>query len=137
MAGSLENRGKLRELIDKFQFVKHLIPNQPVEIFGIRNKSLYLRYLLSNKLYNTHLHHLLYLCHCRFSQHTKYTFHQEKEQFAIPSSDLGGKTIFAGVRFSDTKCCIERNDFFVIFKAEVFGRELDRICGLIGVHIDL
>ena len=59
------------------------------------------------------------------------------EPFAIPFSDLGEKIVFAGVRFSDTKCCIERNDFFVIFKAEVFGRELDRISGLIGVHIDL
>ncbi len=43
------------------------------------------------------------------------------EPFAIPSSDLGGKIVFAGVRFSNTKCCIERNDFFVILKAEVFG----------------
>ena len=37
----------------------------------------------------------------------------------------------------DTKCGIERNGFFIVLKAEVFGRELDRISGLVGVHIDL
>ena len=38
---------------------------------------------------------------------------------------------------SDTKRGIERNDFFIVLKAEVFGRELDSIGGLVGVHIDL
>ena len=38
---------------------------------------------------------------------------------------------------SDTKRGIERNDFFVVLKAEVFSRELDCISGLVGVHIDL
>ena len=43
----------------------------------------------------------------------------------------------AKVLISDTKCGIERNDFFIVIKAEVFGRELDCIGGLVGVHIDL
>lgn len=42
----------------------------------------------------------------------------------------------ATLLFSDTKCGIERNDFFVALKAEVFCRELDSISGLVGVHID-
>ena len=37
---------------------------------------------------------------------------------------------------SDTKRGIERNDFFVVLKAEVFCRELDCISGLVGVHVD-
>ena len=37
----------------------------------------------------------------------------------------------------DAECGIERNDFFIVLKAEVFGRELDCISGLVGVHIDL
>ena len=37
----------------------------------------------------------------------------------------------------DAECGIERNDFFIVLKAEVFGRELDSISGLVGVHIDL
>ena len=37
----------------------------------------------------------------------------------------------------DTECGIEGNDFFIVLKAEVFGRELDCISGLVGVHIDL
>ena len=41
------------------------------------------------------------------------------------------------ILISDAKCGIERNDFFVVLKAEVFGRELDSISGLVGVHIDL
>ena len=39
--------------------------------------------------------------------------------------------------FSNAKCGIERNDFFIVLKAEVFCRELDSIGGLVGVHIDL
>ena len=46
-------------------------------------------------------------------------------------------SVTVGILISDTKCGIERNDFFVILKAEVFGRELDSISGLVGVHIDL
>ncbi len=38
---------------------------------------------------------------------------------------------------SDTKCGIERNNFFIVLEAEVFGREFDCISGLVGVHIDL
>ena len=45
--------------------------------------------------------------------------------------------IIAKILISDTKCGIERNDFFIVLKAEVFGRELDSISGLVGVHIDL
>lgn len=49
--------------------------------------------------------------------------------------------IFCGVivkiLISDTKCCIERNDFFVVLKAKVFSRELNRISGFVGIHIDL
>ena len=46
-------------------------------------------------------------------------------------------SVTVAILISDTKCSIERNDFFVILKAEVFGRELDSISGLVGVHIDL
>ena len=46
-------------------------------------------------------------------------------------------SVTVAILISDTKCGIERNDFFVILKAEVFGRELDCISGLVGVHIDL
>ena len=38
--------------------------------------------------------------------------------------------------FSNAKCGIERNDFFIALKAEVFCRELDSISGPVGVHID-
>ena len=38
MAGSLENRGKLRELIDKFQFVCVKQSQQLVDIFLQTNK---------------------------------------------------------------------------------------------------
>ena len=46
-------------------------------------------------------------------------------------------SVTAAILISDTKCGIERNNFFVILKAEVFGRELDSISGFVGVHIDL
>ena len=45
--------------------------------------------------------------------------------------------VIVKILISDTKCSIERNDFFVVLKAEVFSRELNRISGLVGVHIDL
>lgn len=42
MAGNLENRGKLRELIDKFQFVKQNNPYIAVEVSkGLRRLFLY------------------------------------------------------------------------------------------------
>ena len=41
------------------------------------------------------------------------------------------------ILISDIKCSIERNDFFIVLKAKVFGRELDCISRLVGVHIDL
>lgn len=41
------------------------------------------------------------------------------------------------ILISDTKCSIERNDFFIVLKAKVFGRELDCISRFVGVHIDL
>ena len=44
---------------------------------------------------------------------------------------------FVKVLISDTKCGIERNNFFIVLKAEVFRGELDRISGLVSVHIDL
>ena len=46
-------------------------------------------------------------------------------------------SVTAANLISDTKSGIERNDFFIVLKAEVFGRELDCISGLVGVHIDL
>lgn len=46
-------------------------------------------------------------------------------------------SVIAEILISNTKCCIERNDFFIVLKAEVLGRELDSISGLVGVHIDL
>ena len=46
-------------------------------------------------------------------------------------------SVIIAILISDTKCGIERNDFFIVLEAEVFGRELDRISGLVGVHIDL
>ena len=46
-------------------------------------------------------------------------------------------SVTAAKLISDTKSGIERNDFFIVLKAEVFGRELDCISGLVGVHIDL
>ena len=46
-------------------------------------------------------------------------------------------SVTVAILISDTKCGIERDDFFVILKAEVFGRELDCISGFVGVHIDL
>ena len=46
-------------------------------------------------------------------------------------------SVTVSILISDTKCGIERDDFFVILKAEVFGRELDCISGLVSVHVDL
>ena len=46
-------------------------------------------------------------------------------------------SVTAAKLISDTKSGIERNDFFIVLKAEVFGGELDCIGGLVGVHIDL
>ena len=46
-------------------------------------------------------------------------------------------SVIIAILISDTKCGIERNDFFIVLKAEVFGRELDSISWLVGVHIDL
>lgn len=46
-------------------------------------------------------------------------------------------SVTVAILISDTKCSIERNDFFVILKAEVLCRELDSISGLVGIHIDL
>ena len=52
--------------------------------------------------------------------------------------------VIAKILISDTKCGIERNDFFIVLKAEVFGRELDCISRLVGMvavngelHIDI
>ena len=50
---------------------------------------------------------------------------------------LSGGVRFVKVLISDTKCGIERNNFFIVLKAEVFRGELDRISGLVSVHIDL
>lgn len=46
-------------------------------------------------------------------------------------------SVTAAKLISDTKSGIERNDFFIVLKAEVFGGDLDCISGLVGVHIDL
>ena len=46
-------------------------------------------------------------------------------------------SVTVAILISDTKCGIERNDFFVVLKAEVLGRELNSISRLVGVHIDL
>ena len=46
-------------------------------------------------------------------------------------------SVTAAKLISDTKSGIERNDFFIVLKAEVFSGELNRISGLVGVHIDL
>ena len=46
-------------------------------------------------------------------------------------------SVTVAILISDTKCGIERNGFFIVLKAKVFGRELDSISGLVGVHIDL
>ena len=46
-------------------------------------------------------------------------------------------SVTAAKLISDTKSGIERNDFFIVLKAEVFGGELDCISGLVGVHVDL
>ena len=46
-------------------------------------------------------------------------------------------SVTVAILISDTKCGIERNDFFIVLEAEVLGRELDRISRLVGVHIDL
>ena len=46
-------------------------------------------------------------------------------------------SVTAAKLISDTKSGIERNDFFIVLKAEVFSGELNRINGLVGVHIDL
>ena len=46
-------------------------------------------------------------------------------------------SVIIAILISDAKCGIERNDFFVVLKAEVFGGELDCISRLVGVHIDL
>lgn len=46
-------------------------------------------------------------------------------------------SVTAAKLISDTKSGIERNDFFIVLKAEVFGGELDCISRLVGVHIDL
>ena len=46
-------------------------------------------------------------------------------------------SVIVKLLISDTKCRIERNDFFVVLKAEVFSGEFNRISGLVGVHIDL
>ncbi len=36
----------------------------------------------------------------------------------------------------DTKCGVEGNGLFIVFKAEVFCRELDGVSGLISFHVD-
>ena len=46
-------------------------------------------------------------------------------------------SVTVAILISDTKCGIERNCFFIVLKAKVFGRKLDCISGLVGVHIDL
>ena len=46
-------------------------------------------------------------------------------------------SVTAAKLISDTKSGIERNDFFIVLKAEVLCRELDCISRLVGVHIDL
>ena len=46
-------------------------------------------------------------------------------------------SVTVSILISDTKCGVERNDFFIVLKAEIFGRELDRIRGFVGVHVDL
>ena len=58
-------------------------------------------------------------------------FSEQKITPTFSVSDTAAKLI------SDTKSGIERNDFFIVLKAEVFGGELDCISGLVGVHIDL
>ena len=56
------------------------------------------------------------------------------EQKITPTFSVG---VTAANLISDTKSGIERNDFFIVLKAEVLCRELDSISGLVGVHIDL
>ena len=43
-------------------------------------------------------------------------------------------SVIVAILISDTKCGIERNDFFIVLEAEVLGRELDCISGFVGVH---
>ena len=57
--------------------------------------------------------------------------------FHVALTSIRKCCVIIAILISDTKCGIERNDFFVVLKAEVFGRELDSISGLVGVHIDL
>ena len=46
-------------------------------------------------------------------------------------------SVVVTILISDTECGIERNDFFIVLKAEVFSRKLDSISRLVSVHIDL
>lgn len=39
--------------------------------------------------------------------------------------------------FSDAECGIKRHDFLIAITAKVFGRELDSIGRLVGIHVDL
>ena len=57
--------------------------------------------------------------------------------FHVAFTSIKKCCVIIAILISDTKCGIERNYFFVVLKTEVFGRELDSISGLVGVHIDL
>ena len=57
----------------------------------------------------------------------------EKEGAGIPN----GHQLLFTMCFSDAECGIEGNDFLVAIAAEVFGRELDSVGRLVGIHIDL
>ena len=57
----------------------------------------------------------------------------EKEGAGIPN----GHQLLFTMCFSDAECGIKRHDFLIAITAKVFGRELDSIGRLVGIHVDL
>ena len=52
-------------------------------------------------------------------------------------SQQAGIQLLFTMCFSDAECGIKRHDFLIAITAKVFGRELDSIGRLVGIHVDL
>ena len=57
--------------------------------------------------------------------------------YEIAAETGAGIQLLFTMCFSDAECGIKRHDFLIAITAKVFGRELDSIGRLVGIHVDL
>lgn len=75
--------------------------------------------------------HATYHISAKMSRNRGYEIAAETGKKELASSS------FSLCVFSDAECGIKRHDFLIAITAKVFGRELDSIGRLVGIHVDL